>query len=307
VTDTGSAQALLSRFSDELANTVEQAGRSVVSVDARGHVAASGLVWSADGVIVTADHVVERDEGIEVRLPTGEESPARLLGRDHGTDLAVLKVEASGLTPGRRPSEGAPKVGRLVLAVGRPGNGSLMATIGVVSAVTGPVRTWRHGRLEQLIQTDVTLYPGCSGSALVDADGSVLGMNTSLLVHGVSTAVPSQTIASVVTAILSGGRVKRGYLGVSTQQVPLPPALTSAAGLSAGGGLIVVSAEAGGPAEHGGLFIGDIIVAVGAARVADVDDLQAALGPESVGKSTAVRVLRGGQPTELAVVIGERP
>jgi S1-C subfamily serine protease len=307
VTDNSSNQSLLSRFSGELADAVENAGQSVVSVDARRHVAASGLVWSADGVIVTADHVVEADENIEVRLPSGNKLPARLLGRDQGTDIAVLKVDSAGLTPVRRPGEGAPKVGRLVLAVGRPGHGDLLATIGVVSAVTGPVRTWRHGRLDSLIQTDVTLYPGCSGSALVDADGTVLGMNTSLLVNGVSTAVPAQTIASVVTAILSGGRVKRGYLGVSTQQVSLPAALTNAAGLSAGSGLIVVSVEAGGPAERGGLVVGDIIVSLGVSRVTDADDLQGALGPETVGKSVAVRVLRGGKPSEVAVVVGERP
>jgi len=307
MTDTGTAQGMLRAFSDELANTVEQAGRSVVAVDARRHVAASGVVWSADGLIVTADHAIEREEGIEIRLPSGEMRVATLVGRDPGTDIAVLRVDAAGLTPARLPSDGAPRVGRLVLAVGRPGRGDLMATIGVVSAVVGPVRTWRHGRLDALIQTDVTLYPGCSGSALVDADGTVLGVNTSLLVRGVSTAVPSQTVSSVVKAIVAGGRVKRGYLGVSTQQVQLPDTLTGSAGLAAGGGLIVVGVEPGGPAERGGVAIGDIIVALGNVRVTDAEDLQGALGPDTVGKTLPVRVLRGGKPADVAVVIGERP
>ena len=292
---------LLVQFSSELADAVELAARGSVTVHARRRMSATGIVWSNDGVIVTADHVVEQDEDITVTLPDGSTVPAKLLGRDPGSDVAVLKAAATGLVPAKPAAPG--RVGALVLAVGRPA-GDPMATIGVISAITGPVRSWRGGFIDSLLQTDVTMYPGFSGSALVDASGAVLGMNTSLLVRGVSVAVPTAVLDRVARAIQTQGHVKRGYLGISTQQVALPEALAQSVGTN--GALLVVGLESGGPADKAGVLIGDILVSLGGKAVADADELQRQLGPDTVGATVALRVLRGGAPHEVAVVVGER-
>jgi S1-C subfamily serine protease len=161
--------------------------------------------------------------------------------------------------------------------------------------------------LESLIQTDVILYPGFSGGPLVDAAGKVVGLNTSALTRGASAAVPADVMQRVIQALLTQGRVKRGYLGVSTQPVAIPPALASKLGAPQESGLLVVGVEPGGPAEKGGAIIGDVIVALAGQRIQDAEDLQALLGPDRVGAATPLRVIRGGEPKDLTIVIGERP
>jgi len=301
-----SDKGLLIGLSNDLANAVARAGEYVVRVNGRRRQPASGILWSQDGVVVTADHVLETDEGITVMLPDGKTVPAQLAGRDPGTDLAILRVQASGMSGADMADPAEVKVGNLVLAVGRPGEGDPMASIGIISAITGPWRTWRGGMLEKLILTDVTLYPGFSGGALVDASGRVAGLNTSLLARGISAALPVDTLQRVVQAILTQGKVKRGYLGVSTQAVPLPAALSQGLGLSQKSGLLVISVEPGGPAEKGGLMLGDLLVGLGGRPVEDTDDLQTLLGGDRVGQATPVRVIRGGQVQDLNVTIGER-
>jgi serine protease DegQ len=293
-------------LSNDLADAVARAGQYVVRVNGRRRQPASGILWSQDGVVITADHVLEADEGITIGLPDGKEVAAQLAGRDQGTDLALLRVQATGLAGAEMADPAAVKVGNLVLAVGRPGAGDPMASIGIISAMTGPWRTWRGGMLERLIQTDVTLYPGFSGGALVDASGKVAGLNTSLLARGISAALPVDTLQRVAEAILTQGRVKRGYLGVSTQAVPIPAALSQGLGLSQKSGLLVVSVEAGGPAEKGGLMLGDLLVGLAGQTIEDTDDLQALLGGDRVGQATPVQVIRGGQSKEMDVTIGER-
>lgn len=301
-----SDKGLLIGLSNDLANAVARAGEYVVRVNGRRRQPASGILWSQDGVVVTADHVLETDEGITVMLPDGKTVPAQLAGRDPGTDLAILRVQASGMSGADMADPAEVKVGNLVLAVGRPGEGDPMASIGIISAITGPWRTWRGGMLEKLILTDVTLYPGFSGGALVDASGRVAGLNTSLLARGISAALPVDTLQRVAQAILTQGKVKRGYLGVSTQAVPLPAALSQGLGLSQKSGLLVISVEPGGPAEKGGLMLGDLLVGLGGRPVEDTDDLQTLLGGDRVGQATPVRVIRGGQVQDLNVTIGER-
>src|SRR5574337_16024 len=197
----------LQTYSDEMAAAVEKAGRSVVSVDARNHVPGSGIVWSADGEILTADHLLQRDENINVTLSDGSTHTAAIVGRDPGSDLALLKINLRGLMPAEW-NDGA-KVGNLVFAVGRPED--LQASLGIVSAVGGPV----HGRRRQIeayIQTDVIMYPGFSGGPLVDASGRVLGLNSSALGRDASIALPLSAIKPVVEALKTQGRVKRGFL-----------------------------------------------------------------------------------------------
>jgi S1-C subfamily serine protease len=292
---------VLATLSNGLAQAVERAAAGTVRVNARRRYAASGIIWSA-GVVLTTDHVIEREEEITVGLPDGREVPATLAGRDPGTDLAVLRAEAGAGSIERGPMPG---VGSLVLAVARPDSAGPQATLGVVSAIAGPARTWRGGQLDQFIRSDAVLYPGFSGGPLVDANGRAIGINSSYLARGSGIAVPVDVAARVVEALLSHGRVRRGYLGVSTQPVALPSAAAQQSGQT--NGLLVVRVEPGSAAEQGGLMIGDILVGLGGETISDVEDLQRLLGGSSVGQATPVRVLRGGEPRDLSVTIGERP
>ena len=161
----------LAQLSDALADAVERAARSTVQVNGRGRLPASGVAWTADGAIVTADHVLERDDEITVGLPDGSDVAATLAGRDPGSDLAVLRIAADGLVPAEHASAGETRVGHLVLALGRPSAGGPQASFGTVSAIGGPWRTFRGGRVDGYLRPDVTFYPGFSGGPLIDVRG----------------------------------------------------------------------------------------------------------------------------------------
>ena len=294
---------VLSKLSDELAAAVKQVGAGVVQVEGRRRLPASGIIWSADGVIVTAHHVVEQEDGTRVGLPDGQTVPATLVGRDPTTDLAVLRAEVSGLTPPTWVEPDDLQVGHLVLALGRPGRG-VRATLGIVSALGDGWVTPAGGRVTQYLQTDLVMYPGFSGGPLVDADGRVLGLNTSALLRGLSITVPLPTLRQTVETLLAHGRIRQGYLGVGTQPVRLPSALAQQAGQETG--LLLVSVSPESPAEHGGLFLGDTIVAIGGGPVRQVDDLLAFLSGAEIGASVPVRIARGGQVQELSINVGER-
>ena len=297
----------LSKLSDELSEVVAAAAPSVVRVEARRRLPASGIVWNADGIIVTAHHVVERDNNIIIGLPDGTTSSAELVGRDPTTDTAVLRIRDRDLSPAARAApEEAPKetkVGHLVLAVGRPGP-SVLATLGIVSALGGTWRTPAGGRLDRYLQTDVAMYPGFSGGPLVDASGRVLGVNTSALVRGTALVVPVTSLAKVVDALLSHGKIRRGFLGVGAQPVRLPSGLAEQVGQETG--LMLVSVEEDGPAEKGGLLLGDTLVAVDGQPTRHVDDLLALLSADQIGSALPVRFIRGGSPEETKVVVGDR-
>ncbi len=300
------ARGLLAEFSEELANVVDRVGRSVVRVNARHRLPGSGLVWTADGIVVTADHVVEYEEGITVGLPDGREVAAKLLGRDPGSGLAALQLSVGSLSPVEPIEAGEARVGYLVLAVGRPSPGGLAATLGIVSARTGPWRTWRGGLLDSILLTDVAMYPGFSGGALATASGRVAGLNSSLLLRGMAGAVPASAVQRVVQMLREHGRVRRGYLGVASHPVPLPAELKRQHGLQQEGGLLIVGVEPGSPAAKAGLLLGDVLVAAAGQPVEDGDGLQMLLGPERVGQPLAVRLIRAGELREIAVTVGER-
>lgn len=296
---------VLAGMSEELAEAVEKASDSVVRVEARRRVAASGTVWGAAGLIVTADHVLEREEDIVVTLSGGQEAPATIAGRDPGTDIALLRIEAHDLASiEQAPS---PKVGRLVLALGRPGPGGTMATAGIVSAIGGPARTWRGVRLEGFIRTDALLYPGFSGGPLIDIQGRVLGISTSHLAPGASLAIPAEAVGRVVTALLQSGRVRRGFLGITSQPVVLPARLRSRLGLGQETGLLIVGVESEGPADRAGVLLGDVLVGFDGEQMRDTDDLQRMLAGDRVGQPMPLKVVRGGELRDLTVTIGERP
>ena len=295
---------VLRNLSDAMAATVEVAGASVVRVEARRRLPASGIVWSSDGVIVTAHHVVERDDNIGVGLPNAETVSATLVGRDPTTDLAVLRAQATDLTPPTWAEPEDLRVGHLVLGLGRPGR-TVQATLGIVSALGESWRTPAGGRIEPYLQTDLVMYPGFSGGPLVDVAGRVLGLNTSALLRGISLSVPTSTLRQVVETLLTHGRVRRGYLGVGAQPVRLPGGLAEELGQETG--LLLVSVEPEGPAGSAGLTLGDTIVALDGQPVRHMDELLALLGGDRVGVSVPIRIVRGGQAQEVTVTIGERP
>lgn len=291
---------LLTDFSNALAQVVATVGNSVVKVDARRRLPASGIVWSADGLILTAHHVVKGDKA-EIGLADGKSVPAKLVGRDPGTDVALLQAETTGLAPAGW-SEAA-QVGNFVLALGRPGK-SVQATFGVVSAVGGEWRTPAGGKVDRYLQTDVLMYPGFSGGPLVAADGQVLGLNSSALLSGVSVAIPAGNIRRTIESLLTHGHIKRGYLGVSTQTARLPQAIAEQAGQETG--LLVVAVEPGSPAETSGLTLGDTILNLDGVVVRHHDDLLATLNGERVGNKVPMGLLRGGELRTLNVTIGQR-
>jgi S1-C subfamily serine protease len=299
----------LSAFSDQLASAFERASRSIVSIAARPRQSGSGVLWQADGevVVVTADHVVEREDDITVILPDGHVVKATLAGRDPNTDLAVLRLPSADLGAGAEAiqvNDGL-RVGHLALAIGRPTEGGPRVSFGVVSAVEGPRRSGHGVQIEGIIFADVTLYPGFSGGPLVDLDGRMVGLTSSRLTRQ-SAALPLATVRRVVGTLLTHGRMRRGYLGVGTQQVPLPTALAQKAGSQQESALLVVTVEADSPAEKAGMLIGDLIVSINGQTVTGLEGLRSALGGSTPGQSIALKLLRGGEPADASVTVGER-
>jgi S1-C subfamily serine protease len=291
-------------LSNEMGQLVQQAGPGIVRVEGRRRMPASGIVWSDDGLIVTAHHVVQRDQKITIGLADGETTRAELVGRDPTTDLALLRAEG-GLTAAPRAAITADTlaVGNLVLALARPGL-SVQATLGVVSALAENWRAPTGARFDYYLQTDVLMYPGFSGGPLVNAAGQVIGLNSSAMLRGASMAVPVNTIERVVSSLLAHGHIKRGYLGISTQPVRLPAALAEQLGQETG--LLLVSVEPDSPAESGGLLLGDTIVSVAGETVRQHDDLMAQLSGDRIGSEIAISIIRGGQLAEVSAMVGER-
>lgn len=293
---------ILVELSNAMASAAELASAYTVLVDARPRLPASGISFASD-LVLTANHVVERDRDIAVRLSNGDQLSAKLAGRDRATDLAVLRLERAAASPAQTAGEA--KVGQLVLALGRPSPEGIEASLGVISAVGGPVRT-QNGSLEKFIRTDAAPYPGFSGGPLVDAEGRVIGLNTSGFGPGAVLTIPSENAWRIAAQLAERGSVGRGYLGIRSQQVEIPAAAVRLLNREQPAGLLVVGVESGSPADAGGLIVGDILVGVDGAPLTDHDELFVRLTGDAVGKTLPVEVLRGGQPKVLNVKIGER-
>src|SRR5829696_4765767 len=246
----------LQEFSNGLSSAVEKGGASTVVVDARKRYPASGIAY-ADDLVLTADHVVTREENIKVLLPDGKPVSATIAGRDPGSDLALLRLAEKVLTPAN--TSDAFKVGQLVLALGRPSSAGMQASWGIVTAISGPTRTFRGGLLDEYIQTETTPYPGFSGGPLVNSEGEVLGLNTSGLTRGSALTIPVKGAWRIADALAKHGSVKRGYLGVRTQPVEISGSARQALKRDQGHGLLVTWLEEDGPAANGSLFVGDIL------------------------------------------------
>jgi len=293
----------LTDFSNGLTAAVEKGGASTILVDARKRYPASGIAY-ADDLILTADHVVTREEDIKVILPDGKSLGATIAGRDPGSDLALLRLAEKALSPAKTSND--VKIGQLVLALGRPNNAGMQASWGIVTSISGPARTFRGGMLDEYLQSETTPYPGFSGGPLINTEGEVLGLNTSGLTRGSSLTIPVKGAWCVADALARHGSIKRGYLGVRTQPVDVPEAARKSLRREQSHGLLVMWLEEGGPAERGGLLVGDILIAISGQPVGDPDDLFSALNSDTVGKAIAVEVLRGGQPQTVTVTVGER-
>lgn len=289
-------------FSNYLTSAVEKGGESTVIVDARKRYPASGIAYAED-LVLTADHVVTRDD-IKVTLLDGKSLAATVAGRDAGSDLALLRVVEKVLKPAKTSND--VKVGQLVLALGRPNASGMQASWGIVTAITGPARTHRGGLLDEYISTETTPYPGFSGGPLVNTEGEVLGLNTSGLGRGSALTIPAKVAWRIADELAKHGSVKRGYLGVRTQPVEIPEAARKSLKRDQISGLLILWLEENGPAQKGGLFVGDTIVAVAGHAVSDPDDLFASLKSDIVGKSVVVEVLRGGKAENVNVMVGER-
>jgi S1-C subfamily serine protease len=297
---TAETTSVLSDFSDQLANAVERVGKSVVLVNGRARQAATGIVVK-DGVVLTAAHVLERDDP-DIETWEGKTFKAKLAGRDPITDLAVLKAEGLGLEPAAT-TNGA-KVGQFVLSVGRPASGQPMASSGIVSAVGGPLRTREGVLLEQYLSTDARPYPGFSGGPVINTSGEVLGIMTSGILGNSSVVIPSALALRVAEALLQSGTIKRGYLGIASQPVELGE--RQRAGRSQESGLLVVHVDESGPAHTAGVLIGDILVGLDGKTVTDAEVLLALLAGDRVGKTIRADVIRGDELRSIDVTVGER-
>lgn len=293
-------------LSNQLAATVEQAGSAVVGINSHARSAASGVHWRP-GVIVTAEHALRRDDEIRVTTASGEELKAELAGRDPGTDLAVLKIAGFTAPTATIATDAVLSAGSLALALGRSRVNGLTASLGIVSSTGGPWQTWRGGRLERYIRLDLSVYPGAAGGAVVDASGQIIGIATVALSRTSPIAIPAETVNRVADSLLAHGTVPRGFIGVGLQPVAIPDHLKTKLNVDQASGLIAVSVQPGGPAEQGGVMIGDILLELAGIQVSDTDGVQEALDSGSVGKTVPARVIRAGGLVSLEITVGQRP
>src|SRR2546421_732635 len=292
--------ATLKDLSKDIEELVEKASKSVVRVDARRGRAGTGIVWDS-GLVLTANHVVEQEEDIEV-VVDDKSSKASLVGRDPATDVALLKVEGLSAPAMSRAKVDDLKPGQIVLAIGRPGN--LKATFGTISAVSSSWRGWRGSEIEHLIQTNAPLYPGFSGGPLVDVDGRVVGMNSWGFGRGDGRAIAMGVAERGGARLRSAGRIKRPYLAIGTQEVPLPEAVEGRANQESG--LLVLAVEPKSPADQAGLMQGDTLIGIDGTSTTDLDALYTSLRRLQVGSTQKVRIVRAGELKELSITVGEQ-
>ncbi len=294
---------VLQELSRDLAATVEGSAASVVRVEGRRRAPSSGVVWTADGLIVASHHAIETEGEVPVGLADARTVTAAVVGRDPGSDLALLRVGGKDLVPARWSTTSGVRLGEIVVGLSRPGR-ALRAQLGVVSAVAEGWRAPSGGRLERYLESDLALHPGFSGGLLLGADGTALGVNTAGLLRGTSLAAPAETVRRVVEALLSAGRVRRGYLGIGTQPVALTADLS--ARFEQPSALIVLSVQPESPAAKAGLLLGDVLLAAAGERLTDPAALLPLLDEERVGRELRLELLRAGQPASLTIVVGER-
>ncbi len=306
---------LLDAYSAAVIRAVEAVGPAVVKIDTRGKTArggggsGSGVVFTPDGFVLTNNHVVERAEQLSVAFSDGRTLRADTIGRDADTDLAVLRVDA-GLE--RLPwatlgDSRSVRVGQVAIAIGNPYGFHHSVTSGVVSALGRSLRS-RSGRLmDDIIQTDAALNPGNSGGPLVTTRGEVIGVNTAMILpaQGLCFAIASNTARFVASRLMRDGRIRRSYIGVAGQNVPVARAIARAHGLAVSAGVLVVSVETGSPAATAGVCDGDVVIGFDGDAVTGIDGLHGRLTDDRIGVPSRLIVLRGLERRAITVVPGE--
>jgi len=287
---------MTSSSSPSLPDTVERLAASVVGLASRRH-RGSGVLWRP-GVLVASASTLWRLSTVSLVLPNGEQAPGEVRGVDGGTDLAAVSFDSGALTVAEHAAGPAPRVGDFVMAVGREPSGLTQASFGHIGSVAGEWRTWRGGRVEQLIRLDGGLYPGLDGAPVASASGQLLGMASSAFSRHHGVVLPVATVDRVLDQLLAHGRVQQGYLGIAAQ--PVRATLEGAAV----DGLLVSSVVDDGPAARAGLRVADVIVQVGGEPV---DSLEALRDRLQVGTQVPVRVSRGGQALDLVLDVAQRP
>jgi S1-C subfamily serine protease len=293
---------IASDLSGRLAAVVEKTAPSVVRVEGRRRAPSSGVVFGAD-TVVTAHHCLDWDEGIRVGLADGSSVSAALVGRDPTTDLALLRLPASGLAAPAWAGADDIKVGQLVLGLSRPDRG-VRAGLGVVSATGDAWRTPAGGRIDRYIEADLALHVGFSGGLVVDASGKALGLETAGLLRGAAVVVPAPTLRRVAEALAAHGHVRRGFLGVGTMPVRLGADQERALGQPAA--LLVTSVQAGTAAAQAGVMLGDALLAFDGHVLNRPGDLFARLDEDAIGRSVTLRLLRAGQVKDVVAQVGTR-
>ncbi|HKV98981.1 MAG TPA: trypsin-like peptidase domain-containing protein [Vicinamibacterales bacterium] len=312
-------RVLLDAYSEAVIGAVEHVGPSVVSISAASRAggrrggSGSGFVFTPDGLVITNSHVVDRAASVTVTLPDGHRARGDVLGEDPDTDLAVVRVDgatADGHLPWASLGDSSVvRAGQMAIAIGNPYGFDCSVTAGVVSALGRSLRA-RTGRLmDDIIQTDAALNPGNSGGPLVTSRGEVIGVNTAVILpaQGLCFAIASNTVRFVVSRLLRDGRVRRSYIGVAGQKVPVSRRLARHHGLAVSSGILVASVEAASPAATAGLRDNDIVVAMAGHAVSGVDDLHRLLTEDRIGVPTPLTVLRGVEKREIVIVPGETP
>jgi S1-C subfamily serine protease len=309
---------LLDAYSRAVMAAVDRVGPSVVKVDVegdgpsgarrrRGGGTGSGFVFAADGLLLTNSHVVDGARAVHVTTLDGERLRADVVGDDPHTDLAVLRVTASGLCAAPLGDSTGLRPGQLVVAIGNPLGFQHTVTAGVVSALGRSLRARTVRLIENLIQTDAALNPGNSGGPLVTSRGEVVGINTAVILggQGIAFAVPSATATRVISALLRFGRVRRGWLGVAGQDTAIPRRIAHVHGLRADRGLAVTAVSDRSPASHAGVQPGDVIVDFDGTTVSGADDLHRLLTEDRIDRRVPMRLLRRGEDHRLHVVPAE--
>lgn len=290
---------LLQSFSNAVTELANDVSPSVVNVNA-GRRGGTGIVWSQDGLVVTASHVVGHSNAATVTLGDGRELEAKILGRDRYTDVALLKVDASGLTPVKVGTSDGIKVGQFVLALANAFGKKASATSGIITSGRRSMRGFWGVMIEDAVVSDAKLNPGYSGGPLVDASGRLLGMNVAYFA-GRGVAISVDSLKDTVEKISKDGKVKKGFLGIVVEPIELPEELAKTPQVGQEEALLVREVGTGSPAKSAGLTIGDIILKLGDARATDEYELHKALSGDVVGKPVRLQILRAEKVTELKV------
>jgi S1-C subfamily serine protease len=296
----------LIELSNALAQATERAAASLVAVHTERRGSSSGIIWRP-GVIVTSDHALRRDEEIQVTLPDGRVGPATLAGRDPATDIAVLKCAEAVSSPQEFGDAASVKPGSITLVVGRTRASGPVAALGVVSLVAPERRTWTGASLIPYIRLDAGVQPTAVGGAVIDANGKIVGLATPRFARFGAIAVPVAAVNKAVDILLQNGHIPRGFLGVGLQPVRLPEALREKIAWNEKTGAILMEVHPNGSADKAGMVIGDIIISLAGEAVTRLEDIQAHLGGDAIGKTLPVKYIRGGAIHEGRITVGERP